>query len=857
MTEDFSFGKWLRQRRRMLDLSQQALADQSGCARITLSRIEADTLKPSKELVQILLKKLDISESEYPKWTLFARGLSGFPTSGTDSVVSPPLTNLPASLTTFIGREKEQAEIIKLIRKYRLVTLTGPGGVGKTRLSIKVGEQVLGEFADGVWLAELASLNGPVLLAQTIMVLFGMVARPNISHMNTLINFLRAKTSLLILDNCEHLLDACAQLTDTLLKNCPNLKILATSREPFGIIGEAAYPVPSLALPDLEQLLENFRGYESVFLFEERAQLAKADFSLTMENASSVAQICHRLDGIPLAIELAAAHVRMFSTEQIATKLTESFNLLTGGSRTALPRQQTIRASIEWGWNLLSDSEQILMRRLSVFAGGWILESAESVCSENGLEKKQVVELMTQLVAKSLVIMKQESGREPRYPARGSLRYHLLETIREYAREKLDKSGERETIYTQHLKCFLKLSEEIESGLRGPQQVEWLVDANDERDNIRAALEWADKTNVEAGLFLSARLYRFWESFDLRGGALWLNRFIQNPEANQYPIAKAQALIANGWQLYAFQEFGLAEAAAREGLELYQSSDDQSGEIDALILLGAISQVRGKINHKFFQQALSKSRELKDTWREARTLVRISIVEEKLQRKISLSEEAITLLRKAGDLRFLAIHLGTLGKLEVLMGDFESAQKRLDEAMQLNRQLNNRAGMGDLLTALSRIESIRGNFEKGRILLEEGIAIVEKSGHRMNYLWARAHLGYIALQQGELQESHDILAETTQGFYEDQSEIGVAFTLEGIASLNVIAGKFKQAAQLIGWANAIREKVGDLRQPLEQADVDKIITTCIDKMGEDAFLNAYDAGKKMTMDEAVELAVKE
>jgi len=633
-----------------------------------------------------------------------------------------------------------------------------------------------------------------------------------------------------------------------LLKNCPNLRILATSRESLGITGEAVYPVPSLGLPDLEQLLEKFREYESVRLFEERAQLTKLDFSLTLENASSIAQICRRLDGIPLAIELAAAHVNVLSTEQIAARLHESFSLLTGGSRTALPRQQTIRASIEWSWNLLSDSERILLQRLSVFAGGWILESAESVCSENGIEKKQLVDLMSQLVAKSLVVANQD-------PARAR-RYHLLETIRQYADEKLVAAGEKENIRIRHLIYFLKLSEEIEPGLRGPQQIEWLVRTNNERDNIRAALEWSDKTDVEAGLFLSARLDRFWGSFDLRGGALWLTRFIQNPLSDQYPIAKAQALIANGWQLFFFQEFSLADGAAREALELYQARSDKSGEIDALTLLGAVSQVRGEIDLRLFQQALFLSRSLKDIWREARVLVRISLVEENLQRKISFSEEAVSLLRKAGDLRSLAIHLGSLGKLEVLSGDFKSAQKRLDEALQLSIQLNNTAVMADLLTALSRIESLKGNFEKGRAFLEEGISSAERSGNRMHYLWTRAHLGYIILRQGAIQESRNILTETAQGFYEDQSEIGVAFTLEGIASLNLMIGKLEHAAQLIGWADATRKKVRDPRPPLEQADVDRDIAMIVTKIGNAAFEEAYDKGRLITLDEVVRLALE-
>jgi predicted ATPase/DNA-binding XRE family transcriptional regulator len=425
MQEEISFGKWLYKQRRALDLTRQAFADQVGCAEVTLRRIEAGTLKPSKELASLLLEKLGIPGTELPQWISFARGLSGFPSQYISS--KKPITNLPAPLTTFIGREKEQLEVIQLIAKHRLVTLTGSGGVGKTRLSIKVGEQILGNYADGLWLVELAALSDPTLIPQTAVGLFGITAQSNIPFTDLLINFLHAKSALLILDNCEHLLDACAHFSDTLLKSCPLLKILATSREPLGSAGEAIYRVPSLALPDSKQLLDSFREFESVNLFEERAQLAQFDFSLTLENASSVAQICHRLDGIPLAIELAAAKVGVLSTEQIAKQLDESFNLLTGGNRTALPRHHTLRASMNWSWGLLTELEQTLMRQLSVFAGGWTLESAYAVCDGD------VLNLMSALVKKSLVVANQASGQEPRY------RFH--EIVRQYMYERLSESG--------------------------------------------------------------------------------------------------------------------------------------------------------------------------------------------------------------------------------------------------------------------------------------------------------------------------------------------------------------------------------------------------------------------------------
>jgi non-specific serine/threonine protein kinase len=845
MIDEIPFGEWLRKQRRALDLTRQALADQAGCAEITLRRIEKGTLKPSTELAQILLEKLGIHEFERPQWILFARGLASFPTTSVDSVPSQPLSNLPASLTTFIGREKEQAEIIKHIRKYRLVTLTGPGGVGKTRLSIKVGEQMLGDYANGVWLVELAALNDPVLLPQTVIALFGIAAKPNTSHTEILINFLRAKTSLFILDNCEHLLEACAQLADTLLKNCPNLKILATSRESLGITGEAVYPVPSLGLPDLEQLLENFREYESVRLFEERAQLAKMDFLLTLENASAVAQICHRLDGIPLAIELAAAHVSMFSTEQIAAKLNESFNMLTGGSRTALPRQQTIRASIEWGWNLLSDSERILLRRLAVFAGGWILESAESVCSGSGIESHQIFELMSQLVAKSLVVANQESGR--------TRRYHLLETIRQYADEKLGESGEKETIRTQHLKYFLQLSEEIEPGLSGPQQVEWFARTGDELHNLRAALEWAAKTDVEAGLSLTSRLGQYWISFEYSEGARWLTQFLQSPQAKEYPNARANALIIQGHILADMEQFVPAHSTIEESLALFRAGGDQQGEIDSLLLLSRIVDVEKRA--ELSQQALVLARSIGDGWREARALQGLGWDHRDTKRALAYWEEAITLFRKVGDLRRLAGLLSTMANYVLLDGDFEYAQKLLDESIELNQHLNNKSLMGNILFANGNMALMRGDYKQARANFQQHVIIHNEIGQEVD--WAHSRLGCVALRERNLTEAHQIFDETVRNFHKNGNKIGLASTLEGIASLDVLIGKPECATHLIGWADATREQIGVMRWQVEQDDMDRDIAAIIAKIGNTAFEETYDKGRAMTLDEAVAYALEE
>ena len=360
--------------------------------------------------------------------------------------------NLPLQVTSFIGREKEMAEVKRLLWDSRLVTLTGPGGTGKTRLSLQIAADFLDFYPDGAWLVELAPLADPALLPQTIAHVLGIRESSSHSIMSLLTDYLRAKELLLILDNCEHLVEACAQLVDTLLKACPHILILASSREALGISGEISFRVPSLSTPDARRLppFGTLTQYEAVQLFIERAEVAQPGFNVTKENAPAIAQICSRLDGIPLAIELAAARVRVLNVEQISGRLDNRFRLLTGGSRTAMPRHQTLRALIDWSYDLLPEAEQALLGRLSVFAGGWTLEAAEAICSGDGIEPDEILDLFIQLENKSLVNSDHAQNSEPRY--------HLLETIRQYARGKLLEAGGGERVREQHLEYFLKLA---------------------------------------------------------------------------------------------------------------------------------------------------------------------------------------------------------------------------------------------------------------------------------------------------------------------------------------------------------------------------------------------------------------
>ena len=421
-----------------------------------------------------------------------------------------PKHNLPVHLTTFIGREQTRDEISSLMSRNRLVTLIGPGGMGKTRLSLEVGRRVLNQFEDGVWFIPLDSLDDEDLVPQTVASLLGIPEQPDQAMVQPLIDQLQHRALLLILDNCEHLLDACAQLAEILLKACPDLKILATSRDMLRLEGEASFYVPPLTLPQGQDTtpLEELLTYEAVQLFAERAALAAASFKITKQNIATVVRICNRLDGIPLAIELAAARVDILSLDEILKQLERSFDLLASDRRSILPRHQTMRTSIDWGWKLLTDTERVFVRQISVFMGGWTLHAAQSV------SRGDVLGLTSTLLKKSFVVVQQQTEHETRYG------FH--EVVRAYAQEKLVEAGEEQPIRDRHLAYVLDLVRQLEPALHGVDQDLWLERLFFERDNIRAALGWAAKTNVQAGLYLSDRLRTFWENYDLREEARWL-----------------------------------------------------------------------------------------------------------------------------------------------------------------------------------------------------------------------------------------------------------------------------------------------------------------------------------------------
>jgi len=801
MQQEISFGEWLHKKRRALDLSRQAFAAQVGCAEVTLRRIEAGTLKPSKELASILLEKLAIPEMERSQWISFARGFSGFPSEST-APVNKPKSNLPAQLTTFIGREKEQPDVIQLLGKHRLVTLTGSGGVGKTRLSLKVGEQVLGDYPDGVWLAELAPILDPLLMPRTVAIAIGLRDEPQQPVIDMLSDYLREKKLLLILDNCEHLLDACARLTDTLLKRCPSLKILATSREVLGILGEVAYRVPSLALPDRQQLVEEFRDFESVRLFEERAQLVRVDFTLTQENTSSVAEICSRLDGIPLAIELAAARINTFSTEQIAAWLSESLSLLTMGNRTALPRHQTLQAAIDWSYDLLPAAEQTFFQRLSVFVDGWTLEAAESICSDANRKYEAISDLLTQLINKSLVIVSGDPERT---------RYRMLETIRQYANTKLIEARESELVRDRHLGYFLNLAETAEPHLIRPEQIDWLPLLDADYENLRLALEWAlNKELAEISLKLCKDLWWYWKIRCLwLEGLNWVKRALAKPSQNENineKIARTQVLYTQAeleWQLGNFEE---VLPPAKESLALATEVLGRKEIAIAKFYVG--NALRGVDNDQalsLMEESFAEFQSLNEPFWQA---LSFAFLGDRLaaQGKLRHSEKfarQLELARKAGERLVLADALSVYAVWLFKVDQWDEARKRAEESNSLYEQIGYQSPNANSFM-FARIAWIEGNTQRARSLHMEMLERSSLLGDRVYRSTCLTNLGLITAEEGDLNGARAYLEDALTLSREGGHKPFIAESLLHLGNLFYLQGNLEAFKQNVREAFSLR-----------------------------------------------------
>jgi predicted ATPase/class 3 adenylate cyclase/Tfp pilus assembly protein PilF len=668
--------------------------------------------------------------------------------------------NLPQQPTSFIGRTREQWDVEQLLAKTRLLTLTGSGGCGKTRLALQIAADALDRYVDGVWFVELAPLSDPELVPQSVAAVLGLKEEPGTPLVRTLTDHLKDRRLLLLLDNCEHLLDACARLVDAVLRQCPGVRILASSREALGIGGEQAYRVPSLSLPDTKETPTpaSVVPFEAVQLFRERARLARGDFAITERNAAAVASICRRLDGIPLALELAAARVRSLSVDEIDRKLNERFRLLTGGARTALPRQQTLRALIDWSYDLLSEPARCLLQRLSVFAGGWTLEAAEHVCAGEGLEFEDILDLLVSLADKSLAAVD---------PVDGGSRYRLLETVRQYARDRLQEAGGGEATRARHRDFFVELAGEADRHLIGPEQTAWLRRLEGEHENLRTALEWsAANADPAQGLRLCAALQRFWftRSYFSEGRA-WCALFLARPGADVPTHERAKTLRGAGWLAREQCDYAAARALLEEGLALGRALDDPRGVAHAHSGLGGIAREQGDFEkaRERFAASLELYRNAGDRQGVAAALNSLGLLARELgdyPGARRLYEESLAIDRELGDRRSIAVSLNNLGSMACDQGDFATARAMHEESLAIRRELGDRSGIASSLTNLGDIAREQRDYAVAERLIEESLAMRRELGDRRGIAISLCILGNVELERGRHAQAQALYEES-------------------------------------------------------------------------------------------------
>jgi predicted ATPase/Tfp pilus assembly protein PilF len=745
-------------------------------------------------------------------------------------------------------------KIRELLRGTRLLTLTGAGGVGKTRLAMQAAAEELYEYPDGVWLVDLAALSDVDLVPQSLASALGVREEAGRPLADTLVAHLRDKQSLLLLDNCEHLVGACAGFVESLTRRCAGLTMLATSREVLRAEGETVWRVPSLSVPhpqpgvrlEPQQLTE----YAAVRLFVDRATKANPSFMVTSGNAPAVAEVCARLDGIPLAIELSAARSSILSVEEIEKRLDERFRLLIGGRRTALPRQQTLEATVRWSYELLPESERALFARLSVFAGGFTLESAQVVCSGGVVEGDSIPDLLTELAAKSLVIP-------------GAGRYWMLETLREYGSRRLTECGQADAVRRRHAAYYADRAVEIHPLLWSPKAETWLAWCETEQADFRSALRWAVQHDANLGLRLAGSLTRVWGlAPHWTEGRGWLARLLASEEVAELPL-RANGLFWAGGLALQQGDYVAALGLLRQAAELHRELGDRRGEARDLLELGNTATFQGdyRAARIAFEQSLSMFEECESTPDIARSLHALGWVAHE-QREVETARtyyaRALGLYRQEGDTRSVVIVLNNLGNLADDDGDCEAAVSFHEEGLALSREIGDRAGVSHILSSMGYAAGVHGDHAKALALCEEALTIARELDAKREVVLSLLGTAGALTHLGRHEAAGDQYREALTSAVKTGAKPLVSYCLEGLAELAYERGQFGRAALLFGATLGLRRSI-DLPQPgpgspgshEEQARATR------DGLGEEAFAAAWAEGEAMTLEEAVAFALEE
>jgi predicted ATPase/DNA-binding SARP family transcriptional activator len=813
-----------------------------------------------------------------------------------------PPGNFPAPVTSFVGRQAELAEAGKMVRRSRLVTLTGPGGSGKTRLAVELARAALESFPDGAWLVELEAVSDPAAVPAALAAALGIGESASLggagevsrSLTDKLVDYLRGKQALVVLDNCEHLVEACARVAERVLRSAPRARFLATSRERLGVGGEALLAVPPLGLPEPQADLGQIARAEAVQLFVERATDVRPAFALDLGTGPAVGHICRRLDGIPLAIELAAARVRILPAAQIAARLEDRFGLLTSGNRGVLPRHQTLRAAIDWSYELLAGPERELFGRLSVFAGGFSLEAAEEVCGDGGAEPAAVLESLSRLVDQSLVIAP-GSG----FADDGRARFRMLETLRRYAGERLAESGMAEKLARRHAEYFARLAEQAEPLLRGPQQGAWLRALEADRDNLGAAMDWAFRGDPDVAVRLTSALAYFWligrrhsqvrqrlaDAVGKAGGASPANRAraltwaalladvegraddavtqareayaLSTDAGDPWWLALCEAVF--GLALGLGGEIGQAGALLEAGRARFWAAGDGWGAAIAAMLSGYVTVYTADAERAMAlaRESLDGFRAAGDQWGQTMALELAGLLARRsgaFAGAIGAYEEALGIVRDLGLRDEVPFLLVDLGDLHVQLGDFEMAAVLHKEALDLAQDLGARDAAALARSGLAMAARRQGDYERARELHRLALAFYREAARTAEMAYSLAYLGYVEELRGDLEAAAACHRESLR-VTQDRADAGsAALALEGLACVAAARRDPRRTAALLGAAESLRGRTGMPLLPAERVDVDRAASAAVDALGAAAFDDLVEQGRQMSLPDAAAFA---
>jgi predicted ATPase/DNA-binding XRE family transcriptional regulator len=856
-----SFGYWLRLKRKALDLTRAGLADRVGCSTATIRKLETEERRPSEQIVLRLAEIFNISLAERTAFLRFARGdLRSVPSEIQENFpwqasTRSPRSNLPAATTTLIGREKEIAAVSEYIlrKDIRLINLIGPPGIGKTRLSIEAARETRNNFPDGVFFVALAPLDDPSLIAPAVVHALDYGRAMSVPASQQLAEGIGEKRILLVLDNCEHLIEDVAPLASTLLSACSSLKIIATSREPLCIHGEWIYSVPALDVPkeSLSINMEIASEFSALTLFTERARAVRHDFALNADNIRFVASICAQLDGLPLAIELLAARMRLMSPKTLLERMSAQFILSADGMRSLPARQKTLHNAINWSYNLLTEEEKKLFVRLSVFAGSFTLDAVESIFTRMNTSKSKS-DLIALLLDKSLL--------QRTFDEHGEMRFALLDTIHQFALDRMRSMGIEAEACDGHLEYYLDLAEQADREIHRPRQVEWLDRLGLEHENFLKALDWCvSKQKTETALRLLGALGWAW---DVRGHYIearsWFDKVRTLPEINAYPAQYASLLnhlARHCWMLGDMREASILLEESRE-IWLKLGSAGEWGLAVTIRWLGAVAfwgESDQDVAISYFEQDLEYYRKHGDQHGLAVTIFYLGRVKHYTSSSLGLYEQSLNLFRQLGDLYWTAIVLQHIGRKFQDEGKFQKARLYLTQCLAMYEELGFKEGIAEGLLDIGHVSRHEGDYDQAEEYYQQSRIHSHEYGLTLDEGMVNLYLGIVSLHRNDFRLAGNYLKEFHRSFHQTNEKLATSFLLHGLAAVAVGMNQPEQAARLYGGMESLMISCA----PNVCGEFDRYIQIAREQLGEAAFETLADEGRLMSLEQAVAHAVQD